>query len=73
MMQVSIAGFATGGAFLSLVNFDVPYYLMAALGVAFVLAYQELQHAAAPAPTSAIQSTPLGDIRAELPPTARRG
>src|SRR5215471_4048912 len=28
MMQVSFAGFLVGGAFLSLVNFDVPYYLI---------------------------------------------
>lgn len=28
MMQVSIVGFAVGGAFLSLVNFDIPYYLI---------------------------------------------
>ena len=27
MLQVSLVGFAVGGAFLSLVNFDVPYYL----------------------------------------------
>ncbi len=29
MVQVSLIGFATGGAFLSLVYFDVPYYLVA--------------------------------------------
>jgi putative inorganic carbon (HCO3(-)) transporter len=29
MLQVSIIGFGTGGAFLSLLYFDVPYYLMA--------------------------------------------
>jgi len=28
MLQVSLLGFAVGGAFLSLVYFDVPYYLM---------------------------------------------
>jgi putative inorganic carbon (HCO3(-)) transporter len=31
MLQVSLLGFAVGGAFLSLVYFDVPYYLMAAM------------------------------------------
>ncbi|HEV2608910.1 MAG TPA: putative O-glycosylation ligase, exosortase A system-associated [Noviherbaspirillum sp.] len=31
MVQVSLIGFAVGGAFLSLLYFDVPYYLMAAL------------------------------------------
>lgn len=28
MVQVSLAGFAVGGAFLSLVHFDLPYYIM---------------------------------------------
>src|SRR6185312_16331214 len=31
MIQVSLIGFAVGGAFLSLLYFDVPYYLMAAM------------------------------------------
>jgi hypothetical protein len=31
MLQVSMIGFATGGAFLSLLYFDVPYYLMAVM------------------------------------------
>jgi hypothetical protein len=31
MIQVSMVGFATGGAFLSLLYYDVPYYLMAAM------------------------------------------
>ena len=29
MIQVSLAGFAVGGAFLGLAYFDVPYFLMA--------------------------------------------
>lgn len=33
MIQVSMLGFATGGAFLSLLYYDVPYYLMAAMVV----------------------------------------
>jgi putative inorganic carbon (HCO3(-)) transporter len=33
MIQVSMVGFATGGAFLSLLYYDVPYYLMAAMVV----------------------------------------
>jgi probable O-glycosylation ligase (exosortase A-associated) len=33
MIQVSMIGFATGGAFLSLLYYDVPYYLMAAMVV----------------------------------------
>jgi putative inorganic carbon (HCO3(-)) transporter len=31
MLQVSLLGFAVGGAFLSLAYFDVPYYVMAAM------------------------------------------
>jgi probable O-glycosylation ligase (exosortase A-associated) len=31
MVQVTLVGFAVGGAFISLVNFDVPYYLIAIL------------------------------------------
>jgi hypothetical protein len=31
MIQASLIGFAVGGAFLSLLYFDVPYYLMAAV------------------------------------------
>lgn len=34
MIQVSMIGFGTGGAFLSLLYYDVPYYLMAAMVVA---------------------------------------
>ena len=29
MVQVALVGFAVGGAFLSLLHFDLPYYLMA--------------------------------------------
>src|SRR6185295_14023781 len=39
MMQVTLLGFAVGGAFLSLVNFDVPYYL-ACIVVATLLIVQ---------------------------------
>ena len=28
MVQASIAGFAVGGAFVNLVNFDLPYYFV---------------------------------------------
>jgi probable O-glycosylation ligase (exosortase A-associated) len=44
MMQVSIIGFAVGGAFLSLVNYDVPYYLAALLVATSNLICKELQH-----------------------------
>lgn len=37
MIQVSMVGFAVGGAFLSLLYFDVPYYLMVAMVVTRIL------------------------------------
>ncbi len=43
MIQVSLIGFATGGAFLSLLYFDVPYYLMTAMVVTRVIVEKELE------------------------------
>ncbi|MDN5752017.1 MAG: putative O-glycosylation ligase, exosortase A system-associated [Nitrosospira sp.] len=43
MIQVSLIGFATGGAFLSLLYFDVPYYLMGAMVATRVLIEKELR------------------------------
>jgi putative inorganic carbon (HCO3(-)) transporter len=43
MLQVSLLGFAIGGAFLSLVYFDVPYYIMAAMVATRVLVEKELK------------------------------
>ncbi|ABB73608.1 putative O-glycosylation ligase, exosortase A system-associated [Nitrosospira multiformis] len=43
MIQVSFIGFATGGAFLSLLYFDVPYYLMGAMVATRVLVEKELK------------------------------
>jgi probable O-glycosylation ligase (exosortase A-associated) len=37
MMRVTLVGFAVGGAFLSLVNFDVPYYLVALMAATLAL------------------------------------
>ena len=48
MSQVSIIGFAVGGAFLSLLYFDVPYYLMAAIVVTRVIVANELKAMGAP-------------------------
>jgi probable O-glycosylation ligase (exosortase A-associated) len=42
MTQVSIVGFLVGGAFLSLVNYDVPYYLIAVTLVARRLQERQL-------------------------------
>jgi probable O-glycosylation ligase (exosortase A-associated) len=48
MIQVSMIGFATGGAFLSLLYFDVPYYLMGAMVATRVLVEKELKENASP-------------------------
>jgi len=50
MIQVSLLGFAVGGAFLSLLYFDVPYYLMAAIVATRVIVARELKQ---PAPAAA--------------------
>lgn len=49
MIQVSLIGFAIGGAFLSLLYFDVPYYLMAAMVATRILVEKELKEKAAAA------------------------
>jgi putative inorganic carbon (hco3(-)) transporter len=43
MTQVSLIGFAVGGAFLSLLYFDVPYYLVTAMVVTRIIVQKELQ------------------------------
>jgi putative inorganic carbon (HCO3(-)) transporter len=58
MVQVSLVGFATGGAFLSLLYFDVPYYLMAAMVVTRVLVEKERKEKAAVANKRARASPP---------------
>jgi putative inorganic carbon (HCO3(-)) transporter len=58
MIQVSLLGFAVGGAFLSLVYFDVPYYLMGAMVALRALVEKDLaarkagQGAAPPLPAA---------------------
>jgi probable O-glycosylation ligase (exosortase A-associated) len=47
MIQVSMIGFGVGGAFLSLLYFDVPYYLMGALLVTGQIVQDALQQPAA--------------------------
>lgn len=47
MIQVSLIGYAVGGAFLSLLYFDLPYYLMSAMVVTRVLLEKELKKKAA--------------------------
>ena len=45
MMQVTLIGYAVGGAFLSLVNYDVPYYLVAVIVAARALVALEVRPA----------------------------
>jgi probable O-glycosylation ligase (exosortase A-associated) len=47
MIQTGMVGFAVGGAFLSLVYFDVPYYLMGAIVTTRLLVEQQLAAAKA--------------------------
>ena len=47
MIQVSMIGFGVGGAFLSLLYFDVPYYLMGALLIAGQIVQDALKQPAA--------------------------
>lgn len=60
MSQVSIVGFAVGGAFLSLLYFDVPYYLMAAIVATRIIVEKELK--AAGAPTSSWRTAASSDF-----------
>jgi putative inorganic carbon (HCO3(-)) transporter len=53
MIQTSLVGFAVGGAFLSLLYFDVPYYLVGILVAARVLVEQRLAAQAADTPALA--------------------
>jgi len=52
MLQVSLLGFMVGGAFLSLVYFDVPYYLMCAMVAIRIMVQKELQQ---PAPAARVE------------------
>jgi putative inorganic carbon (HCO3(-)) transporter len=53
MLQVSLLGFAVGGAFLSLAYFDVPYYVMTAMIATRLLVEKHLKAKAADARTAA--------------------
>ena len=62
MMQVTLIGFAVGGAFLSLVNFDVPYYLIAIMVATLALVERELK-APTPKPVPAAATAPEPSAR----------
>ena len=64
MIQASLIGFAVGGAFLSLLYFDVPYYLMAAVVAIRILVEQRRAELAA--------SRPVKPARGSLRPAATK-
>ena len=60
MMQVTLIGFLVGGAFLSLVNFDVPYYLLGLMIALMALVERQVnteRSAAVGKTTAALQAT----------------
>ncbi|GGC16852.1 putative O-glycosylation ligase, exosortase A system-associated [Pseudoduganella buxea] len=59
MLQVSLLGFAVGGAFLSLAYFDVPYYLMAGMVAIRLIVERERATAKAPVPVAADAALPF--------------
>jgi probable O-glycosylation ligase (exosortase A-associated) len=62
MLQVSLLGFAVGGAFLSLAYFDVPYYLMTAM-IATRLVVERQLKANAAIPKQAPPSLPANRLK----------
>lgn len=61
MLQVTFTGYAVGGAFLSLINFDAPYYLMAIMIATAALVRQQAQGQSKPA-----LDPPRASLRAAL-------
>lgn len=64
MTQVSLLGFAVGGAFLSLVYFDVPYYLMAGLVATRLVVERELKRIGEEPAAPPAASVPTGQLSA---------
>ena len=60
MSQASLIGFAVGGAFLSLLYFDMPYYLMAAL-IATRIVVERALRAPVPTPRQAKPGTAVAE------------
>jgi probable O-glycosylation ligase (exosortase A-associated) len=65
MLQVTLIGFAVGGAFLSLVNLDVPYYIAGIMLATFALFKRELESSNPPAEAGKLTASnpPFADIR----------
>ncbi|MBP1202571.1 putative O-glycosylation ligase (exosortase A-associated) [Duganella sp. 1411] len=57
-IQASMIGFAVGGAFLSLLYFDVPYYLMAAVAAIRILVERRRAELAVPAAVKPLRPAP---------------
>jgi putative inorganic carbon (HCO3(-)) transporter len=70
MIQVSLLGFAVGGAFLSLAYFDVPYYLMAAVVALRILIQKEMKEKAALGPSRGAKA--IHAVTAPEPPSPGR-
>lgn len=62
MLQVAFTGYAVGGAFLSLINFDAPYYLMAIMIATTALARRQARRQS----RSAAADRPGATLRAAL-------
>ncbi|MBK1714393.1 putative O-glycosylation ligase, exosortase A system-associated [Rubrivivax gelatinosus] len=74
MIQVSLAGFMVGGAFLGLAYFDYPYHLIALVVVTHALARGDPKSAGAPAPAAPPRPAPQRPAAASLPaPRLARG
>jgi probable O-glycosylation ligase (exosortase A-associated) len=75
MIQVSLIGYAVGGAFLNLLYFDVPYYLMIAMVATRCIVEKELEEKAALAiPVKSTDSSPqLGKSKPLQPITRDSG
>jgi probable O-glycosylation ligase (exosortase A-associated) len=76
MVQVSLVGFSVGAAFLSLLYFDVPYYLMCAMVATRIVVENDLKEATKPVkPDQAVDSTQT-DISPQVasfsPPPSQR-
>ena len=67
MIQVSMVGFATGGAFLSLLYYDVPYYLAAVMVVTGALVEKALKQQAAEAKN---QASAIPSLRPSIAPSS---
>jgi putative inorganic carbon (HCO3(-)) transporter len=67
MLQVSLLGFAVGGAFLSLAYFDVPYYLMTGMIATKLVIQRELK---AKPPAAAMPRPLPHPARAQAPKTS---